>query len=60
VSSAHRAINVAALPAPGRLAEKVTAPLMPRIREFEQQLPPGYRFEVVGELKEQLKGKDDR
>src|SRR5262249_27794748 len=28
----YRAINVAALPAPGRLAEEVTAPLMPRIR----------------------------
>ena len=52
----YRAINVAALPAPGRLAEEVTGPLMPRIREFERQLPPGYRFEIVGELKEQLKG----
>jgi multidrug efflux pump subunit AcrB len=52
----YRAINVAALPAPGHLAEEVTGPLMPRIREFERQLPPGYRFEIVGELKEQLKG----
>jgi multidrug efflux pump len=52
----YRAINVAALPAPGRLAEEITTPLMPRIREFERQLPPGYRFEIVGELKEQLKG----
>jgi len=52
----YRAINVAALPAPGRLAEEITMPLMPRIREFERQLPPGYRFEIVGELREQLKG----
>jgi multidrug efflux pump len=52
----YRAINVAALPAPGRLAEEITGPLMPRIREFEGQLPAGYRFEIVGELKEQLKG----
>jgi multidrug efflux pump subunit AcrB len=52
----YRAINVAALPAPGHLAEEITAPLMPRIREFERHLPPGYRFEIVGELKEQLKG----
>jgi len=52
----YRAINVAALPAPGHLAEEVTAPLLPRLREFEQQLPPGYRFEIVGELKEQIKG----
>ena len=52
----YRAINVAALPAPGRLADEVTGPLMSRLREFEHQLPAGYRFEIVGELKEQLKG----
>ncbi|HEU4938539.1 MAG TPA: efflux RND transporter permease subunit [Vicinamibacterales bacterium] len=52
----YRAINVAALPVPGRLADEVTSPLMPRIRDFERQLPAGYRFEIVGELKEQLKG----
>ena len=52
----YRAINVAALPAPGRLADEVTGPLMSRIREFERQLPAGYRFEIVGELNEQLKG----
>jgi multidrug efflux pump subunit AcrB len=52
----YRAINVAALPAPGRLASDVTEPLMPRLREFERQLPPGYRLEIVGELKEQLRG----
>jgi multidrug efflux pump len=52
----YRAVNVAALPAPGRLASEVTVPLMSRLREFERQLPPGYRFEIVGELKEQLRG----
>src|SRR4029434_589332 len=52
----HRAINGSALPAPGRLADEVTGPLMSRIRDFERQLPAGYRFEIVGELKEQLKG----
>jgi multidrug efflux pump len=52
----YRAINVSALPTPGHLAEEVTAPLMSRIREFERELPAGYRFEIVGELKEQLKG----
>src|SRR5262245_23379014 len=52
----YRAITVAALPAPGRLAGEVTEPLMPKIREFERQLPGGYRFEIVGELKEQIKG----
>ncbi len=29
---------------------------MTRIRNFERQLPTGYRMEIVGELKEQLKG----
>jgi multidrug efflux pump subunit AcrB len=52
----YRAINVAALPAPGHLASDVTVPLMSRLREFEQHLPQGYRFEIVGELKEQLRG----
>jgi len=52
----YRAINVAALPVPGRLASEVTEPLMPKIHEFERQLPGGYRFEIVGELREQLKG----
>jgi multidrug efflux pump subunit AcrB len=52
----YRSISVSALPAPGHLADEVTGPLMPRIREFERQLPAGYRFEIVGELKEQLKG----
>jgi multidrug efflux pump len=52
----YRAINVSALPTPGHLAEEITAPLMPRIRQFERQLPAGYRLEIVGELKEQLKG----
>jgi multidrug efflux pump len=52
----YRAINVSALPVPGRLASEVTDPLMPRLREFERRLPSGYRFEIVGELKEQLRG----
>jgi multidrug efflux pump len=52
----YRAITVSALPAPGRLADEVTGPLMPRIREFERRLRAGYRLEIVGELKEQIKG----
>jgi multidrug efflux pump subunit AcrB len=35
----YRAINVAALPAPGRLADEVTGPLMSRIRDFERRCP---------------------
>lgn len=52
----YRAITVSALPKPGHLASEVTTPLMPQIRNFERSLPPGYRLEIVGELKEQIKG----
>jgi len=52
----YRAVTVSGLPVPGHLASEVTTPLMPRIREFERSLPPGYRMEIVGELKEQIKG----
>lgn len=52
----YRAITVSALPASGHLASEVTTPLMPKIREFGRGLPAGYRVEIVGELKEQIKG----
>jgi len=52
----YRAITVSALPKPGHVASEITDPLMPKIHEFEQSLPVGYRFEIVGELKEQIKG----
>ncbi len=52
----YRAITVSGLPKAGHLASEVTSPLMPRIRDFERGLPPGYRLEIVGELKEQIKG----
>src|SRR5499425_685416 len=52
----YRAITVSGLPEPGHLASEVTSPLMPKIKEFERNLPPSYRMEIVGELKEQIKG----
>ena len=52
----YRSITVSALPAPGHLASEITDPLMPRLQEFERQLPAGHRFEIVGELKEQRRG----
>jgi len=52
----YRAITVSGLPMPGHLASEVTTPLMPKIRGFERDLPPGHRMEIVGELKEQIKG----
>ena len=52
----YRAITVSGLPKPGHLASEVTTPLTPKIKEFERNLPPGHRMEIVGELKEQIKG----
>jgi multidrug efflux pump subunit AcrB len=52
----YRAITVSGLPKPGHVASEVTDLLMPRLRDFENHLPPGYRMEIVGELKEQIKG----
>jgi len=52
----YRAVTVSGLPKPGHVASEVTDPLMPQLRDFERSLRPGYRMEIVGELKEQLKG----
>src|SRR5262249_18094496 len=52
----YHAITVSALPRPGHLASEVTTPLMSQILDFERHLPPGYRLEIAGELKEQVKG----
>jgi multidrug efflux pump subunit AcrB len=52
----YRAITVSALPKPGHVASEATDPLMPALRDFEKSLPDGYRMEIVGELKEQIKG----
>lgn len=52
----YRAITVSALAKPGHVASEATDPLMPALRKFEAGLPEGYRMEIVGELKEQIKG----
>ena len=52
----YRVITVSALPKPGHVASEATDPLMPALRGFEKGLPDGYRMEIVGELKEQIKG----
>src|SRR5204863_7934331 len=52
----YRAVTVSALPKPGHVASEATDPLLPALRKFEAGLPEGYRMEIVGELKEQIKG----
>ena len=51
-----RTITVSAFPASGHFASEVLTAIMPRLREIEAGLPPGYRLEIGGEYEEQTKG----
>jgi multidrug efflux pump subunit AcrB len=51
-----RTVTVSAFPIPGLLPSQVLGPLMPKIEEFEKNLPPGYFLEIGGEYEEQVKG----
>ena len=51
-----RTITVSAFPRSGVLASEVLNAAFPRIRQFEKQLPPGYRLEIAGEYKEKVNG----
>jgi multidrug efflux pump subunit AcrB len=51
-----RTVTVSAFPIPGVLPSQVLTPLLPRIKEFQKQLPPGYFLEIGGEYDEQVKG----
>ena len=51
-----RTVTVSAFPIPGVLPSQVLTPLLPSIKEFQQQLPPGYFLEIGGEYDEQVKG----
>jgi len=51
-----RTVTVSAFPIPGILPSQVLEPLMPKIKEFQKDLPPGYFLEIGGEYDEQVKG----
>ncbi|HET6373486.1 MAG TPA: efflux RND transporter permease subunit, partial [Candidatus Polarisedimenticolia bacterium] len=51
-----RTITVSAFPVGGVLASEILAKAMPRLKEVEKGLPPGYRLELGGEIEEQQKG----
>ena len=51
-----RTVTVSAFPVPGVLPSEVLTPLLPKIKEFQRQLPPGYFLEIGGEYDEQQKG----
>jgi multidrug efflux pump subunit AcrB len=49
-------MTVSAFPAAGYLPSEVLTAIMPRLKDIESALPPGYRLEIGGEQEEQLKG----
>src|SRR5262249_37293551 len=49
-------VPISAFPETGVLASEVLNAAMPKLKAFEQTLPPGYKLEVGGEREEQLKG----
>lgn len=51
-----RTVTVSAFPIPGVLPSEVLTPLLPKIKEFQKNLPPGYFLEIGGEYDEQVKG----
>ena len=38
-----RTMSIYAFPAPGHLASEITTVALPKLREFEKTMPPGYR-----------------
>jgi multidrug efflux pump subunit AcrB len=51
-----RTIGVHAFPQPGVLPSEVLKAAMPRIKEFERNLPAGYRIQIAGEDAKQKAG----
>jgi multidrug efflux pump subunit AcrB len=51
-----RTITVSAMPAEGRLASEVMSAARPRLKEFANELPVGYRLEIGGEEEDQVEG----
>jgi multidrug efflux pump subunit AcrB len=51
-----RTITISAFPAGGHLSSEVLMAAMPKFKQLEKSLPPGYRFEIGGEYEEQVSG----
>ncbi len=51
-----RTITVSCFAVNGKLPSEVLAAAQPQIRRIAAQLPPGFRLEIAGEYKEQMKG----
>lgn len=44
-----RTLNIRSFPASGHLSSEVLKAALPKLREFEKTLPPGYKMEIGGE-----------
>jgi multidrug efflux pump subunit AcrB len=52
----YRTITVQCWPTEGHLPSEVIAAAMPKLTEFQKQLPDGFMFRFAGEQKEQVSG----
>ena len=55
----YRTVTVQCWPAEGHLPSEIVAAAMPRLKEFQRQLPIGFIFRFAGEQKEQVSGFGD-
>ncbi len=51
-----REMSIYAFPAPGHLASEITAVALPKLKEFEKTVPPGYKITIGGEYDKQQDG----
>jgi len=51
-----REMSIFAFPAPGHLASEITNVVLPKLKEFEKTMPPGYKITVGGEYNKQQDG----
>ncbi len=51
-----RTISILCYPQPGVLASEVLGPILPKLQQFEKNLPPGYQLRVGGESAKQIEG----
>jgi multidrug efflux pump subunit AcrB len=51
-----RTMSIYAFPAPGHLASEITAVAVPKLKELEKAMPPGYGLTVGGEYDKQKTG----
>jgi multidrug efflux pump subunit AcrB len=51
-----RTMSIYAFPAPGHLASEITTVALPKLKELQKQIPPGYAITVGGEYDKQQTG----